>query len=103
MAYAYRGRRVAYDNVAVGSIAGKEHTISMSTVQDNISAVTDPSLYNVREVSAPGNVLESLTAGAGTKGTFTNIANAVLPGIEDTENSVGDKLTSDHEDISDAG
>ena len=103
MAYAYRGRRVAYDNIAVGSVAGKEHTISMSTRQDNVDAVTDPSLYNVREVSQQGNRLESLTAGAATKGTVDNIANAVLPGIEDNTNAEGTKYTSDGEDVEDAG
>ena len=99
MAWNYRGRRVGYDNIAVGSVAGVENVISMSTGQDNVAAVTDVSLYNVQEVSPYGAVRERLTAGSSDGQTVANIANAELPGIEDTENGTGDKFTSEGETI----
>ena len=96
MGIVYRGRRVNYDNVAVGSAwLGPENTLGMSTQQDNITAVTDVSLYNRQAVSAPGCAIENAAGGA--SGTFTNIANAELPGVEDTDNGTADKLTSDGE------
>ena len=102
MAYNYRGRRVAYDNISVGSISGIENTIGMSTLQDNsTSAVTDEvSLWNPQTVSLYGNAREGLTAGS-SGGTVNNISVSNPPGIEDTENSVGDKFTSDGETITD--
>ena len=93
MAYAYRGKRTAYDNIAVGSIAGVERTIGQSTT--DLADVSDASLYNIDAVSPYGAVKE--------RGGFSDISAAALPGVEDTENSVGDKLTSDGEDISDEG
>lgn len=101
MAYNYRGRRVAYDNIAVGEATGRELTISMSTQQDNVETVTDVSLYNAYAVSVPGNRAENLTAGSSDLGTFNNIANAVLPGIEDNDNANADKFTSEGETITD--
>lgn len=99
MAFSYRGRRTAYDNIAVGSVAGHENTISMSTQQDNVETVTDVSLYNGYAVSVPGSRKENLTAGSSDLGTFNNIAAGVLPGIEDNENGTGDKFTSEGETI----
>lgn len=93
MAYNYRGRRVAYDNVAVGSAAGFENHIAVRQGEVSAQPVSDDVSNGVSEVSAFGNTLEA--------GGFTNIANAALPGIEDTENGTGDKLTSDGETITD--
>ncbi len=91
MAYNYRGRRVAYDNIAVGSVAGAENTISNSSdVSGNSSDDGFVSLINP-PVSPYGATKES--------GGFSNIANAALPGIEDTDNATADKLTSNHEDV----
>ena len=88
MAFNYRGRRVAYDNIAVGEVAGIENTLSMSSDQPGqTSSVTDTSIYNVQEVSAYGAVKET--------GGFSNIANAALPGVEDTDNATADKLTAE--------
>jgi len=75
MAYNYRGRRVAYDNVAVGSVAGPER---------HNGETPSPSEYGSREA-----------------GGFTNIAVGALPGIEDTDNATADKLTSDGETVAD--
>lgn len=91
MAYAIRGRRVAYDNIAVGEVAGAERTLPQSTSDD--TGVTDPSLYSPDAVSPYGGVLET--------GGFSNIANAELPGVEDTDNGTADKLTSDGETVAD--
>ena len=91
MPFNYRGRRVAYDNIAVGSIAGVERTIGQST--SDLSEVSDPSLYNIDGVSPYGAVKEG--------GGLSNIANAALPGIEDTDNATADKLTSDGETVAD--
>lgn len=93
MAYAYRGRRTNYDNIANGSICGVERTIGGST--SDLAAVCDPSLYNKDAVSPMGNVAET--------GGITNISAANLPGIEATAAPSLDKLTSDSEDISDGG
>jgi hypothetical protein len=90
MAYAYRGRRVAYDNVAVGSVAGYENHIAVRQTSGNTS---DDVSNGVSEVSAFGDAM----AGGG----FTNIANAALPGVEDTDNASADKLTSDGETVAD--
>ena len=98
MAFNYRGRRVAYDNIAAGSVAGVENTISMSTAQDNVEAVTDVSIYNVQEVSPPGSVRESPTAGV-DGGARDNIAIGSSGGIEDNDNATGDKFTSEGETI----
>ena len=91
MAYNYRGKRVAYDNIAVGEIAGVERTLggSVSTLAD----VSDPSLYSPDAVSGYGGVLET--------GGFSNIAAAELPGVEDTDNAGADKLTSEGETVAD--
>ena len=96
MAYAYRGKRTAYDNIAVGSVAGNERTIGQSS--SDLADLSDPSLYNP-DVSGYGGVRET--------GGFSNIANAELPGIEDTNkfNTSGtvspEKLTSDGETVGD--
>lgn len=93
MAFNYRGRRVAYDNIAVGSVAGKENTLSMSSNTPGMtSSVTDVSIYNVQEVSQMGNYPFE-------QGSITNIAVGERPGIEDTENAAGDKFTSEGETI----
>ena len=79
MAFNFRGRRVAYDNVAVGSVAGRENHIV-------------------------GSSATSLTSTFGPEhevGMITNIANAELPGIEDTDNATADKLTTDGETVAD--
>ena len=81
MAYNLRGRRVAYDNIAAGSVAGPENVIAGVSWVSLVSQNTNP--------------LDS-------KG-FNNVAIGTSGGIEDTENGTGDKLTSDGEDISDAG
>ena len=81
MAYNLRGRRVAYDNVAAGSRTGPENVITGVSWVSLVSQNTNP--------------LDS-------KG-FNNVAIGSSGGIEDTENAGADKLTSDHEDISDAG
>ena len=93
MAYNLRGRRVAYDNIAAGSVAGKENYFDMTSQTGGFTSdVTDTSIYNVQEVSPYGGVLET--------GGFSNIANAALPGIEDTDNDTADKL-SDGETVAD--
>ena len=99
MAYNYRGRRVAYDNIAAGEATGVENTISMSTAQDNVEAVTDVSAYNPQEVSPYGNVKERLTATVSDGQTITNLEVAGPPGIEDNTNAEADKFTSDGETI----
>ena len=91
MAFAYRGKRTAYDNIAVGSIAGVERTIGQSTT--DLADVSDASLYNIDAVSPYGNVKE--------RGGISNISAAQLPGVEDTENVNADKLTSDGETVVD--
>ena len=77
MAYVLRGKRVAYDNIAGGSIAGVERTNGFTP---------SPSDYG-----EPGQ------AGRG----ISNIANAERPGVEDTDNATADKLTSDGETVAD--
>ena len=77
MAYNMRGRRVAYDNVAVGSVAGPERVIAGVSWTSLVSQQTNP--------------LDALG--------FNNVAIGTSGGIEDTENSVADKLTSDGETI----
>ena len=88
MAYNYRGRRVAYDNVAVGSAAGFENHIPVRQTSGN---TTDAVSNGVSDVSAYGNVMEA--------GGISNIANAALPGVEDTDNGTADKITSDGETV----
>ena len=78
MAYAIRGKRVAYDNIASGAATGTERHFGITT---------SPSGY--------GNSWET--------GGFSNIASAALPGVEDTDNATADKLTSDGEDVTDGG
>ena len=78
MAYVLRGKRVAYDNIAVGSIAGVERTNRFTP---------SPSDY--------GGFIGQ--AGRG----ISNISNASLPGVEDTDNATADKLTSDGETVAD--
>ena len=78
MAYVLRGKRVAYDNIAGGSIAGVERTNGFTP---------SPSDYG-------GAVGEAGRGGS-------NIANAELPGVEDTDNATADKLTSDGETVAD--
>ena len=74
-----RGRRVAYDNVAAGSVAGPENVIA---------GVSWVSL-----VSQNKNPLDALG--------FNNVAVGTSGGIEDTDNATADKLTSDGETITD--
>ena len=81
MAYAMRGRRVAYDNIAVGSVSGPENVIAGVSWVSLVSFQTNP-------LDAAG---------------FSNISNASLPGIEDNTDAEADKFTSDSEDISDGG
>lgn len=88
-AYNMRGRRVAYDNIAVGSATGVERTLPNST--SDLAAVTDPSLHSPDEVSGSGNSLELPR--------YNNIAVGEQPGIEDTDNATADKLTSDGETV----
>ena len=78
MAYNLRGRRVAYDNIASGSVAGFENHHPANEVSD---------------VSAYGNSREA--------GGFSNISVGNLPGVEDTDNNSADKLTSDGETVAD--
>ena len=94
MAYSYRGKRTAYDNIAAGSVAGVERTLPQSTsdhTRYDGTSVTDPSLYSPVAVSPYGAILET--------GGFSNIANAELPGVEDTDNATADKITSAGEDV----
>ena len=78
MAIAHRGRRVNYDNIAAGSATGVERTFGSAT-----------------STSHYGTAWEA--------GGFSNISVGNRPGVEDTDNANADKLTSDGEDISDAG
>ena len=102
MAYAYRGRRVAYDNVAAGSVAGYENHISTRPWDGltAVSAVSDTS-NGVSDVSVQGDAM--VHAG------ISNIAVGSSYGIEDTNEFAADgtvsprKLTSDLEDVEDAG
>ena len=70
----YRGKRVAYDNIAAGSATG---------VERHYGAVTSPVHH--------GRTWES--------GGVSNIAAGELPGVEDTDNATGDKLTCSGEDV----
>lgn len=79
MAYTYRGKRQAYDNIAVGSVAGIEHVIATDT--------TSPTSY------------DTFQANYGAYGGGSNISNAEVPGREDTDNGSADKLTG--EDVGD--
>lgn len=95
MAYNYRGRKVAGDNIAVGSPAGVERTLPLSTsnsVRENGTSVSDPSLYSPDGVSVFGDANVGIGAG------FTNISVANRPGIEDIAEGVANpKITSDGE------
>ena len=79
MAYALRGRRVAYDNVAVGSVAGPERVIAGVSWVSLVSQNTNP--------------LDALG--------FNNIGVGTSAGIEDNTNAKADKFTSDGETITD--
>ena len=81
MSYAMRGRRVAYDNVAIGSRTGPENVITGVSWVSLVSQNTNP--------------LDALG--------FNNIVIGSSAGIEDNTNAEADKFTSDAEDISDAG
>ena len=74
-AYTHRGKRVAYDNIAVGSVAGIEKVIAGDT--------TSPTSY------------QTFMGAPGLYGGGSNIANAEVPGTEDTENSLTGKMTSE--------
>lgn len=94
MAYNYRGRRVAYDNIAVGAATGPERTLPESTsdhTRYDGTSVSDPSLYSPDGVSVQGSALET--------GTISNIAIGSSGGIEDTDNDTADKLTTDSETV----
>jgi hypothetical protein len=89
MAYNYRGRRVAYDNVAVGSVAGFENHIPVRQTSGNTS---DDVSTGVSDVSVQGSALEAV-------GSISNIAVGSSGGIEDNTNADADKFTSDGETI----
>ena len=95
----FRGRRVNYDNIAVGSPAGVERTLPLSTsdsTREDGTSVSDPSLYNPDGVSVFGDINTGIGAG------FTNISVGNRPGIEDIqEGSANPKITSAGENVAD--
>jgi len=79
MSYAFRGRRVAYDNVANGSATGFENHHLGSSATSTTSFM--------------GSVLEQV-------GSITNVGAATTPGVEDYAlgtSGDGHKFTSEGE------
>ena len=79
MAYNMRGRRVAYDNVAVGSRTGPENVIAGVSWVSLVSQNTNP--------------LDRLG--------FGNVAVGSSGGIEDNTDAEATKYTSDGETVAD--
>ena len=88
MAWNHRGRRRGYDHIAVGSIAGVEHIHNLST-------------DNTLEVSATSPITLNAAERTNLYGGGSNIANAAVPGVEDTVNDSAGKLTTAGETVAD--
>jgi len=80
MSYSFRGRRVAYDNVANGSATGFENHHPGTSVTSTVSHM--------------GHPLEQV-------GSVNNIANGSIIGVESHSAPCGSKFTSSFEDVAD--
>ena len=92
MAYSSRGRRIHYDNIAAGSVAGFEHTI----VGDTVTYLERPG-GGYRTSTSTGEVWQSnITAGVSTS---NDIADGTVAGGALAENIVQAAVTNTEERV----